>query len=318
MGYTLGEISDIQLKADKTIYRLGSIAYDNMLFEDSETLDYERDTTFLLKKASEWADDYYVGDATLDKIVERLSSKVNLYSYGKLTPIYSDSVESSLQSISTIYALKATTLTINGATYDLSADRVWNIPASPQARNEFTFTATANQTVFNVAYIPNQIDVYYNGAKLLNTDFTATTGTYITLGFTCSVGDNVIVIAYINNLEIGGGGIAGTMAKWSGTSTLVNAIANTDYQSPISVTSVGNGGNATFVNNVINIPRDYYIHDQQASSNSWTITHNMNKYPAVNIVDTANDEVIGEVRYNTLNQITISFTAATSGKAYLN
>ena len=44
----------------------------------------------------------------------------------------------------------------------------------------------------------------------------------------------------------------------------------------------------------------------------------MNKYPSVNVVDTANDEVTGDVKYNSLNQITISFTAAFSGKAYLN
>jgi hypothetical protein len=44
----------------------------------------------------------------------------------------------------------------------------------------------------------------------------------------------------------------------------------------------------------------------------------MNKYPSINIVDTANDIIMGEVRYNSLNQLTITFTADISGKAYLN
>ena len=70
--------------------------------------------------------------------------------------------------------------------------------------------------------------------------------------------------------------------------------------------------------NVLNIPRENYVHDQQVASVTWVITHNMNKYPAVNIVDTANDDVVGDIKYNSLNQITITFTAAFSGKAYLN
>lgn len=61
-----------------------------------------------------------------------------------------------------------------------------------------------------------------------------------------------------------------------------------------------------------------YVHDQQTASATWVITHNMGKYPSASIVDTANDEVVGEVRYNSTNQLTISFSAAVSGKAYLN
>lgn len=61
-----------------------------------------------------------------------------------------------------------------------------------------------------------------------------------------------------------------------------------------------------------------YVHDQQVASASWVITHNMGKKPAVSIVDTADDEVIGEVKYNSNNQLTITFSAPMSGKAYLN
>lgn len=61
-----------------------------------------------------------------------------------------------------------------------------------------------------------------------------------------------------------------------------------------------------------------YIHDQQSASATWTITHNMGKNPSVTIVDTANDEVEGSVKHNSINQITITFSAAVSGKAYLN
>lgn len=204
MGYSISEISDILLKADKTLYRLGSVAYDDMFAEDSEDLDYERDLIFIYKKSVEWADDFYVGTLTLDKVVERLDVKVHLYDYGKLTPIYSDIVTSTSVSSVSPYVLKVTPLIL--------------------------------------------------GEGLLgSSDFTGTT-----------------------------------------------VSISIDYD---------------FVQQAVS---ENYIHDQQIASNTWVVVHNMNKYPAVNIVDTSNDIIMGEVRYNSLNQLTIAFTAAISGKAYLN
>jgi hypothetical protein len=204
MGYTQGQIEEVLLKADKTMYRLGSDAYNDMFAEDSEILDYERDIIFLYKKAVEWADDFYVGTTKLDKVVEVLEAKCNIYAYGKLTPLYSDVVyNNSISSVSP-YFLKATPLSL-------------------------------------------------------------------------------------------GAGMTGS-ADFTGASVIINL----DY---------------TYIKNQV---RDYYLHDQQTSSDTWVVTHNMNKYPSINIVDTANDIIMGEVRYNSLNQLTITFTAAVSGKAYLN
>ena len=64
--------------------------------------------------------------------------------------------------------------------------------------------------------------------------------------------------------------------------------------------------------------RDNYAHDQPLASSTWTIVHNMGKNPSVSVVDSSGDEVEGEVNYVSSNQLTISFTAAFSGKAYLN
>jgi hypothetical protein len=61
-----------------------------------------------------------------------------------------------------------------------------------------------------------------------------------------------------------------------------------------------------------------YVHDQQTASATWVITHNMGKKPSVSIVDTADDEVIGQVTYNSNNQLTLTFSSPVSGKAYLN
>ena len=48
------------------------------------------------------------------------------------------------------------------------------------------------------------------------------------------------------------------------------------------------------------------------------IVHNLNKYPAVSIIDSAGDEVIGNIHYDSLNQVTITFIGAFKGKATLN
>ncbi len=61
-----------------------------------------------------------------------------------------------------------------------------------------------------------------------------------------------------------------------------------------------------------------YVHDQASPSASWTITHNLNKNPSVSVVDSAATQILCEVEYDSDNQVTLFFDAATSGKAYLN
>lgn len=61
-----------------------------------------------------------------------------------------------------------------------------------------------------------------------------------------------------------------------------------------------------------------FVHIQSVPSAIWTVTHNLNKYPAVSITDSANEEVIGEVNYVDLNTVIIEFSAPFSGKAFFN
>ena len=204
MGYTSSQIADILLKADKTMYKLGNVAYDNMFSEDDETYDYERDIIFIYKKAVEYADDFYVGTVKLDQTVERLAAKLNIYDYGSLSPIYVDVASQVNQGLDIIYVLKTTAL-------DLGPGLLGS--------NNFT---------------QSQIDI--------DLDF-----------------------SYIKQQT-----------------------------------------------------RDYYVHDQQVASATWVVTHNLGKFASINIVDTANEEVVGDVAYNSLNQITINFSAPISGKAYIN
>lgn len=57
---------------------------------------------------------------------------------------------------------------------------------------------------------------------------------------------------------------------------------------------------------------------QGVASTSWNIAHNLGKKPSVSVVDSGDNEVTGEVIHIDLNNLTINFGIAFSGKAYLN
>jgi hypothetical protein len=150
------------------------------------------------------ADDFYINDPRLDSVVERLSAKVNIYDYGKLTPIYSDSVEQTAISTVSVYVLKTT-----------------NLSLGPGLVGSTNFTQDTISVGIDYEYVQEQV-------------------------------------------------------------------------------------------------RENYVHDQQVASNSWVVIHELNKFPSVSIVNTANQVVVGDITYNSLNQLTITFTSPISGKAYIN
>jgi hypothetical protein len=61
-----------------------------------------------------------------------------------------------------------------------------------------------------------------------------------------------------------------------------------------------------------------YVHTQGSAATTWSITHNLKFYPNVSIVDSALSHVMGEVTYINENSLTVSFTSAFSGKAFLS
>jgi len=68
----------------------------------------------------------------------------------------------------------------------------------------------------------------------------------------------------------------------------------------------------------ITAPGTTFTFTQAVPSNTWVILHNLNKFPSVTAVSTANQVAIGDVVYNNTNQLTITFSAGFAGKAYLN
>ncbi len=62
----------------------------------------------------------------------------------------------------------------------------------------------------------------------------------------------------------------------------------------------------------------HFVHNQITPSAEWTITHGLNKYPSVTVVDSAGTKCVGDIQYINQNTVTITFAAEFSGKAYLN
>lgn len=61
-----------------------------------------------------------------------------------------------------------------------------------------------------------------------------------------------------------------------------------------------------------------FVYPQNTAATTWVVTHNLNKYPSVSVVDSGNTTIYGEIQYNSLNQVTIIFLTAVSGKAFFN
>lgn len=74
----------------------------------------------------------------------------------------------------------------------------------------------------------------------------------------------------------------------------------------LALVAGGGGGNVS------------YIHTQSVPATVWTVSHNLGRFPSVSVVDSAGTLVFGEVKYLTSNSLTVTFSAAFGGKAYIN
>lgn len=61
-----------------------------------------------------------------------------------------------------------------------------------------------------------------------------------------------------------------------------------------------------------------FVYLKSIPDSIWEITHNLDKYPSVTVVDSAGSVVIGDITYTSKSSLTVTFSAAFSGKAYLN
>lgn len=61
-----------------------------------------------------------------------------------------------------------------------------------------------------------------------------------------------------------------------------------------------------------------YVYYQNVQSDTWEIQHNLDKYPSITVVDSANNIVVGDIHYVDANNVAVIFTAPFSGKAFCN
>tara|TARA_R110000737_G_scaffold112889_1_gene146044 strand:- start:191 stop:1447 length:1257 start_codon:yes stop_codon:yes gene_type:complete len=86
----------------------------------------------------------------------------------------------------------------------------------------------------------------------------------------------------------------------------------------VTADKLSNSINTAIADNTAKVTDKYYLHTQGSSSSSWVVTHGLGKFPSSTVVDSAGTVVIGMVTYNSLNQVTLTFKATFSGKAYFN
>lgn len=64
---------------------------------------------------------------------------------------------------------------------------------------------------------------------------------------------------------------------------------------------------------------DAYFHFHQATpAAAWVIDHNLNKYPAVTVVDSAGTRGLCSISYQSPDSLTLTFSGAFAGDAYLD
>lgn len=62
----------------------------------------------------------------------------------------------------------------------------------------------------------------------------------------------------------------------------------------------------------------HFTFSKNIASEKWEIKHDLNKYPSVTVVDSADTVVYGKIEYIDSNKLTITFSDGFAGKAYLN
>ena len=91
-----------------------------------------------------------------------------------------------------------------------------------------------------------------------------------------------------------------------------------DCEDEQQVISVNVPPSIVLTNQTNAIPPIAYHFTQSVPASVWTIEHNLNFYPNVTVVDSAGTNVEGELHYIDSNNLTVTFTSAFSGSAYLS
>jgi len=161
----------------------------------------------------------------------------------------------------------ATTLNFvgTGASSFLQND-VMTVTIQNTVRTVNTYTATSNQTTFAATYNLGFVDVYLNGSKLSEDQYTATDGLNVVLETGASLGDIVEVVGYVTYRVVGTQSIlTDTVSSVSGITTSYTGIAEqgssqsdnvwtirrAEFNSAGTATSTGTANNVPWINRYI-------------------------------------------------------------------
>jgi len=91
-------------------------------------------------------------------------------------------------------------------------------------------------------------------------------------------------------------------------------IVTLEAGSNVTLTNTGNN----ILIDVVDMGDKNYVHDQPVASITWTVQHNLDKFPSCTMVLSTGQQGYGDVNFIDENNLTITFSGAVSGKAYIN
>jgi hypothetical protein len=110
-----------------------------------------------------------------------------------------------------------------------------------------------------------------------------------------------------------------TAASWSNVNPVL-AQGELGIERDTGLIKIGNGS-ATWANlaySSVASSEISFTYPQNAVSNNWVINHNLGYYPNIQIFDSGNNMVEGNVTHSNTFSLTVSFSAGLSGIAYLS
>ena len=133
----------------------------------------------------------------------------------------------------------------SGVTVKITND-IASITIPSTSKTTSTNTATQGQTTFYASYTVGYVDVYLNGSKLSQNEYTASNGSSIILDSGASLGDIVEIVAFtissgISNSGGGGGGTPGgvdTQVQFNDGGSTFGGDAGLTYNQTTNVLSV--------------------------------------------------------------------------------
>lgn len=103
--------------------------------------------------------------------------------------------------------------------------------------------------------------------------------------------------------------------------TLLNDYGDLDITKDIETQQDLNQVLSSILQTILNnqtVGDKHYTHEQVVASSLWIVNHNLNKYPSVTVVDSANTLLLTPYEYINNNTVHIEFNGPFAGKAYIN